>query len=109
VQTGYPGSRRWLLLLSYHAPGIGAAGKPTDAAEFQLAGATAVQVGTASYADPRATERRARGLESWCKSHDVAKAASLIEALEVPGLGNWGRLFDCGVTYIYTFFNILPR
>ena len=35
---------------------------PEDAVEFMLAGATAVQVGTASYADPRATERLASGL-----------------------------------------------
>jgi dihydroorotate dehydrogenase (NAD+) catalytic subunit len=58
---------------------------PEDAVEFLLAGATAVQVGTASFADPRATERLAKGLESWCKSHDVAKVSSLTGALEVPG------------------------
>jgi len=61
VQSGYTGSGRWLLLLSYHASGIGAAGKPADAAEFLLAGATAIQIETASYADPRATVRLARG------------------------------------------------
>ena len=53
--------------------GMGGILTAEDAVEFLLAGATAVQVGTASYADPRATERLARGLESWCKSHDVAK------------------------------------
>ncbi len=70
-----------------HIPIIGMGGILTaeDAVEFLLAGATAVQVGTASYADPRATERLARGLESWCKSHDVAKVASLTGALEVQG------------------------
>jgi dihydroorotate dehydrogenase (NAD+) catalytic subunit len=62
--------------------GMGGITTPEDAVEFLLAGATAVQVGTASYADPRATERLARGLESWCKSHDVAKVASLTGALE---------------------------
>ena len=72
-----------MLLLSYHAPGIGAAGKPAGAAEFLLAGATAIQIGTASYADPRATERLARGLESWCKSHDVAKVAGLTGTLDI--------------------------
>jgi dihydroorotate dehydrogenase (NAD+) catalytic subunit len=41
-------------------------------------------VGTASYADPRATERLAKGLESWCKSHDVMQVSSLTGALEVP-------------------------
>jgi dihydroorotate dehydrogenase (NAD+) catalytic subunit len=72
-----------------HIPIIGMGGIVTaeDAVEFMLAGATAVEVGTASYADPRATERLARGLESWCKSHDVAKVASLTGALEVEGPG----------------------
>ena len=73
-----------------HIPVIGMGGIVTaeDAAEFMLAGAAAVQVGTASYADPRATERLARGLESWCKSHDVAKVSSLTGALEIRGIGN---------------------
>jgi dihydroorotate dehydrogenase (NAD+) catalytic subunit len=62
--------------------GMGGIVTPEDAVEFMLAGATAVQVGTASYADPRATERLAKGLEAWCKSHDVAKVASLTGALE---------------------------
>ena len=57
---------------------------PEDAVEFLLAGAIAVQVGTASYADPRATERLARGLESWCRSHNVDKVSTLTGALEIP-------------------------
>jgi dihydroorotate dehydrogenase (NAD+) catalytic subunit len=64
--------------------GLGGIVTPEDAVEFLLAGATAVQVGTASFADPRATERLARGLESWCRSHGVEKVASLTGALEVP-------------------------
>jgi dihydroorotate dehydrogenase (NAD+) catalytic subunit len=63
--------------------GMGGIVTPEDAVEFMLAGATAVQVGTASYADPRATERLAKGMEAWCKSHDVAKVASLTGALKV--------------------------
>jgi dihydroorotate dehydrogenase (NAD+) catalytic subunit len=62
--------------------GMGGIVTAEDAVEFMLAGATAVQVGTASYADPRATERLATGLESWCKSHDVAKVASLTGGLK---------------------------
>ena len=65
--------------------GMGGIVTAEDAVEFMLAGSTAVQVGTASYADPRATERLARGLESWCKSHDVAKVSSLTGAMEKPG------------------------
>ncbi len=64
--------------------GMGGITTPEDAVEFLLAGATAVQVGTASYADPRATERLAHGLESWCRSHQVERVASLTGALEIP-------------------------
>jgi dihydroorotate dehydrogenase (NAD+) catalytic subunit len=68
--------------------GMGGIVTPEDAVEFMLAGATAIQVGTASFADPRATERLAHGLESWCRSHDVAKVSSLTGALEKPGPEN---------------------
>ena len=64
--------------------GMGGIVTPEDAGEFLLAGATAVQVGTASYADPRAVERLARGLESWCRNHQVERVASLTRALETP-------------------------
>ena len=64
--------------------GMGGIVTPEDAVEFLLAGAIAVQVGTASYADPRATERLARGLESWCRSHNVDKVSTLTGALEIP-------------------------
>lgn len=65
--------------------GMGGITTPEDVVEFMLAGATAVEVGTASYADPRATERLVKGLESWCKSHDVEKISSLTRALKIPG------------------------
>jgi dihydroorotate dehydrogenase (NAD+) catalytic subunit len=64
--------------------GMGGIVTAEDAVEFLLAGATAVQVGTASYADPRATERLARGLESWCRVHGVERVSSLTGALEIP-------------------------
>lgn len=63
--------------------GMGGIITAEDAVEFLLAGATAVQVGTASYADPRATERIAKGLESWCRSHNVERVASLTGSLKV--------------------------
>jgi len=63
--------------------GIGGIVTPEDAVEFLLAGATAIQVGTASYADPRATERLAKGLESWCRSHNVEKVSTLTGAIEI--------------------------
>jgi dihydroorotate dehydrogenase (NAD+) catalytic subunit len=57
---------------------------PEDAVEFLLAGATAVQVGTASYADPRAVERIASSLQSWCRSHHVERVTTLTGALDMP-------------------------
>jgi dihydroorotate dehydrogenase (NAD+) catalytic subunit len=64
--------------------GMGGIVTPEDGIEFLLAGATAIQVGTASYADPCAVERLARGLSSWCRNHYVERVASLTGTLEVP-------------------------
>jgi dihydroorotate dehydrogenase (NAD+) catalytic subunit len=65
-------------------PVIGMGGITTaeDVVEFMLAGASAVQVGTASYADPRAVERLVHQIYAWCKSHHVERVASLTGALE---------------------------
>ena len=63
--------------------GMGGITTPEDVVEYLLAGAAAVEVGTASYADPRAVERLARGLESWCRGHGVERVASLTGALEI--------------------------
>jgi dihydroorotate dehydrogenase (NAD+) catalytic subunit len=62
--------------------GMGGIANAEDAVEFMLAGATAVQVGTASYADPRAVERIASGLKSWCRSHHIEKVSSLTGGLQ---------------------------
>jgi dihydroorotate dehydrogenase (NAD+) catalytic subunit len=63
--------------------GMGGIVTAEDAVEFLLAGATAVQVGTASYADPRAVERIARGLEQWCVRHQVQRVADLTGGLDL--------------------------
>lgn len=54
-----------------------------DAVEFLLAGSTAVQVGTASYADPRAVENIANDLRRWCSGHDVNRLSDLTGALQI--------------------------
>ncbi len=61
--------------------GMGGILRAEDAVEFMLAGATAVQVGTASYADPRAVENIATNLRRWCITHEVAKVTSLTGGL----------------------------
>jgi len=75
----------WEAAKAVKIPLIGMGGIATaeDAVEFLLAGATAVQVGTASYADPRATERLAGDLEQWCARHHVLQVASLRGALDL--------------------------
>jgi dihydroorotate dehydrogenase (NAD+) catalytic subunit len=61
--------------------GMGGILRAEDAVEFMLAGATAVQVGTASYADPRAVENIATGLRQWCRAHDVGEVKTLTGGL----------------------------
>jgi dihydroorotate dehydrogenase (NAD+) catalytic subunit len=53
-----------------------------DAIEFLLAGACAVQVGTATFADPRAVVRIRDEIAQWCELHDVAEVSVLVGALE---------------------------
>ncbi len=61
--------------------GMGGIIRAEDAVEFLMAGATAVQVGTASYADPRAVENITVGLKKWCASHQVEQVKSLTGSL----------------------------
>ena len=61
--------------------GMGGISTAADVIEFMLAGATAVQVGTANYWDPRATEKVAIELERWCKEHEVSRIAELTGGL----------------------------
>jgi dihydroorotate dehydrogenase (NAD+) catalytic subunit len=63
--------------------GMGGITTPEDAVEFLLAGATAVEIGTASYADPRAVERLAKGLETWCSGNHVERVSELTGTLKV--------------------------
>jgi dihydroorotate dehydrogenase (NAD+) catalytic subunit len=52
--------------------GIGGISSARDALEFLLAGAKAVEVGTASFKDPSAAKRIAEGIASYCAVHDVS-------------------------------------
>jgi len=63
--------------------GMGGISTAADVIEFMLAGASAVQIGTASYWDPRATEKIVVELEHWCKEHEVARIAELTGAVQV--------------------------
>ena len=58
--------------------GMGGISTAADVAEFLLAGATAVQIGTASYWDPCSTEKIADELQRWCQHRGVTRIADLI-------------------------------
>jgi len=57
--------------------GIGGISTPEDVVEFLLAGATAVEVGTANFWDPRACERLVNQLERWCLEQHIESVAGL--------------------------------
>jgi dihydroorotate dehydrogenase (NAD+) catalytic subunit len=65
-------------------PVIGMGGITTgeDVVEFMLAGAAAVQVGTANYFDPCASERIVGDVEKWCIENRVRKITDLIGGLD---------------------------
>ena len=65
--------------------GMGGITTATDVVEFMLAGAAAVEVGTASYFDPCATERIISDLEGWCAGHRIKDVKELIGGLKVDG------------------------
>jgi dihydroorotate dehydrogenase (NAD+) catalytic subunit len=63
--------------------GMGGISTAADVIEFMLAGATAVQIGTASYWDPCATEKIVDELQQWCTEHEVARIAELTGGMQL--------------------------
>src|SRR6202142_2047309 len=61
--------------------GMGGITTPVDVVEFMLAGASAVEEGTASYFDPVATEALGGELRDWCVEHRVERLGSLTGGL----------------------------
>jgi len=60
--------------------GSGGVGTAAEAVELLMAGAAAVQIGTAALRDPRATGRVLRDLRRWCSRRQVARVAELTGA-----------------------------
>jgi dihydroorotate dehydrogenase (NAD+) catalytic subunit len=63
--------------------GLGGIESPSDVADYLLAGASAVEVGTAHFVDPRASERLVGDLEMWCRKEMVFEISSLRGSLQV--------------------------
>jgi dihydroorotate dehydrogenase (NAD+) catalytic subunit len=58
--------------------GVGGVTDATTAVELLLAGAAAIQVGTATFADPRAPARVLADLVDWCRRHGVSRLGDLV-------------------------------
>ena len=62
--------------------GLGGIMTATDAVEFLLAGATAVEIGTANFIDPSASTKIVRGIAEYLARHDFSSVREIIGALE---------------------------
>ena len=65
--------------------GMGGITCAEDAIEFLMAGATAVQVGTANFTDPFAMPKIIDGLNAWCDKHKVENVSELTGTLQLNG------------------------
>ena len=65
--------------------GMGGITCAEDAIEFLMAGATAVQVGTANFTDPYAMPKIIKGLNDWCDKHNIACVRELTGTLQLNG------------------------
>lgn len=62
--------------------GLGGISSATDAVEFMLAGASAIEIGTANFIDPAISAKVAVGITDYCERHGFANAIDLKGALE---------------------------
>lgn len=62
--------------------GMGGIASADDVIEFMLAGANAVQIGTANFADPFIWARVLADLEAYCARHGVTRLADLVGAVQ---------------------------
>ena len=63
--------------------GLGGVMNATDAIEFMLAGASAIQIGTANFIDPAIGAKVVSGIEDYMERHGISDVTSLIETLQI--------------------------
>ena len=75
----------WQVYNSVKIPVIGLGGimKTTDVIEFIIAGASAIQVGTANFIDPRITVKIIDGIEEYLNKHKIDSINELVGSLKV--------------------------
>ncbi len=74
----------WQVAKAVNIPVVGLGGimNATDAIEFLMAGATAVEIGTANFIDPTTTIKVIDGINAWLDAHGVADVHDIIGCLE---------------------------
>ena len=75
----------WQVAKAVKIPVIGLGGIMNwkDAVEFMLAGASAIQIGTANFIDPAITVKVAEGIDDYLNRHEYKSVKEIIGALEV--------------------------
>ena len=75
----------WQVSKAVNIPIVGLGGimNATDAIEFFLAGATAIEIGTANFIDPSVTMKVVDGIEEYLKKHNYESIKQIIGKLEV--------------------------
>ncbi len=74
----------WQVAKAVKIPVVGLGGISTaeDAIEFLMAGATAIEIGTANFVDPQVTIKVRDGISQWLDSHGCHSVTEIIGALE---------------------------
>jgi dihydroorotate dehydrogenase (NAD+) catalytic subunit len=74
----------WQVAKAVKVPviGLGGISSATDAIEFLLAGATAVEIGTANFIDPTITIKVAEGINEYLDRHGFKSVSEIVGALE---------------------------
>ena len=75
----------WQVAKAVKIPVVGLGGimNATDAIEFMLAGASAIEIGTANFIDPAITVKVAKGIDEYLERHGFKSVKDIIGALEV--------------------------
>ncbi len=76
----------WEVYKTVNIPVVGIGGICTtrDALEFFIAGASAVQIGTAQFVNPSVTSEVVTGLENYLKDHYLSSIKQIVGTLEIP-------------------------
>lgn len=73
----------WQVAKAVNIPviGLGGISSATDAIEFLMAGATAIQIGTANFLDPTITIKVRDGINQWLDQHNIPDVNDIIGSL----------------------------